>query len=195
MKIIGITGGIGSGKTTVSDYLKEKGYRVIDADKISHEIMKPGTDLVKKLGEEFGWDIINEKGVLNRRELGNRAFSSKEGKALLEKITHKEIIKRLGEEIYKADLEGLDIIFLDVVLLFEVGLDKMCTETWFVDASEEARLARVIGRDGFIPEEIRRRMRSQMPSEEQQKMATHILSNEGTVEELYNQIDGLLQKD
>lgn len=193
MKIIGITGGIGSGKTTVSDYLRREHYRVIDADRISHEIMEPGSDLVNQLGAAFGQDLINEEGVLNRRELANRAFSSKEGKHILEEITHREIMNRIRDAIAKADLEALEIVFIDVVLLFEVGLDKICTETWLVDASEDIRLARVIGRDGYIPDEIRKRMRSQMPSEEKRARATYILDNEGTVEELYNQIDELLQ--
>lgn len=189
MKIIGITGGIGSGKTTVSEYLKDKGYRVIDADKISHELSAPGSNLVKALGEEFGEYLINEKGVLNRRELAKRAFSTQEGKAKLDEITHREILQKIQEEIEAAKDDNIELIFLDVVLLFEVGLDKECNETWVVDASEDTRLARVIGRDGYIPEEIRNRMRSQMSSEEKKSMATHILSNDGTLQELYDQIE------
>lgn len=192
MKIIGVTGGIGSGKTTVSEYLREKGYRVIDADEISHELSVPGSTLVKALSEEFGEDLVNEKGVLNRRELANRAFSSSEGKAKLDEISHREIIKKIREEIETAKAENLEFLFLDVVLLFEVALDKVCSETWVVDASEDIRLARVMGRDGFIPEEIRKRMRSQMDSDEKKKKATYVLNNEGTVLELYQQIDFLL---
>lgn len=192
MKIIGITGGIGSGKTTVSEYLKDKGYRVIDADEISHELSVPGTNLVKALSEEFGEDLINEKGALNRRELANRAFSTPKGKEKLDEITHREIINRIREDIQIAKNDNLDFIFLDVALLFEVGLDKECSETWVVDASEDIRLARVIGRDGYIPEEVRKRMRSQMSSEEKRKKAKHVLNNEGTIEELYQQIEILL---
>lgn len=189
MKIIGITGGIGSGKTTVSEYLKDKGYRIVDADAISHELSAPGSTLVKELSEEFGEDLVNEKGVLNRRELAKRAFSAPEKKAKLDRITHREILKKIKEEVQTAKDEGLEIIFLDVVLLFEVGLDKECHETWVVDASEDIRLARVIGRDGFIPEEIRKRMRSQMDSEEKKERATHVLNNDGTLESLYDQIE------
>lgn len=189
MKIIGITGGIGSGKTTVSEYLKDKGYRIVDADAISHELSVPGSTLVKELGEEFGEDLVNEKGVLNRRELAKRAFSTPEGKAKLDEITHREILKKIREDIETAKEEGLEIIFLDVVLLFEVGLDKECNETWVVDASEDIRLARVIGRDGFIPEEIRKRMRSQMDSQEKKERATYVLNNDGTLETLYDQIE------
>jgi len=189
MKIIGLTGGIGSGKTTVSEYLKDKGYRVIDADEISHEISVPNSPLVKALGEEFGEDLINEKGALKRRALANRAFATPEGKAKLDEITHREILKKIQEEIQVAEDDKLELVFLDVVLLFEVGLDKECNETWVVDASEDTRLARVIGRDGYIPEEIRKRMRGQMSSEEKKAMATHILNNEGTLEELYDQIE------
>ncbi|MDX9887842.1 MAG: dephospho-CoA kinase [Anaerovoracaceae bacterium] len=189
MKIIGITGGIGSGKSTVSEYLKDQGYRIIDADRISHELSVPGSILVKALGQEFGQDLINEKGVLNRKKLGERAFSTPEGKAKLDEITHKEIIKRIKEEIQKAKDEGLDLVFLDVVLLFEVALDKECDETWVVDAKEDTRIRRVIGRDGYIPEEIRKRMRSQMDSDEKKNKATHVLNNDGTLEALYYQIE------
>lgn len=189
MKIIGITGGIGSGKSTVSEYLKDRGFRIIDADRISHELSVPGSILVKALGEEFGQDLVNEKGVLNRRKLADRAFSTPEGKVRLDEITHREIIKRIREEIQRAKDDNLDLVFLDVVLLFEVGLDKECDETWVVDASEDTRLARVMGRDGYIPEEIRKRMRSQMDSDEKKKMATHVLNNDGTLAALYDQIE------
>ncbi len=193
MQIIGITGGIGSGKSTVSRYLLSKGYRVIDADQIAHDIMKPGSRVLMELANRFGKDILNPDGGLNRRMLGNRAFSSLEGKEQLESITHGEILRQIEEDIRRGEEEGLEVIFLDVILLFQVGLDKLCSQVWVVDAPEDIRLARVMGRDGYVPEEIRKRMRSQMNPAEMKSRGTHVIENDGTILQLQERVDALLE--
>ncbi len=193
MQIIGITGGIGSGKSTVSRYLLSKGYRVIDADQIAHDIMKPGSRVLMELANRFGKDILNPDGGLNRRMLGNRAFSSLEGKEQLESITHGEILRQIEEDIRRGEEEGLEVIFLDVILLFQVGLDQLCSQVWVVDAPEDIRLARVMGRDGYVPEEIRKRMTSQMNPAEMRSRGTHVIENDGTILQLQERVDALLE--
>ena len=193
MQIIGITGGIGSGKSTVSRYLSSKGYRVIDADQIAHDIMKPGSRVLMELAARFGEDILNPDGGLNRRMLGNRAFASLEGKNQLESITHGEILRQIKEDIQRGEEEGLEVIFLDVILLFQVGLDQLCSQVWVVDAPEDIRLARVMGRDGYVPEEIRKRMTSQMNPAEMRSRGTHVIENDGTILQLQERVDTLLK--
>ncbi len=193
MEIIGITGGIGSGKSTVSHYVESKGHKVIDADRIAHEIMEPNSPILQELAEAFGKDVLNENGSLHRRKLANRAFSSVESKEILERITHREILNQIEEQLVRAEKDGLPLVFLDVVLLFQVGLHRLCTQVWVVDAPEELRLARVMGRDGYVPEEIKKRMRSQMSPVEMKKLATHVLENSGTILQLYQQVDHLLE--
>ena len=99
MKIIGITGGIGAGKSTVTKYLESKGFTVIDADKIAHDIYKGNESLLEKIKENFGRDLVDKEGNLNRRELDVRAFETKEKKLLLEELTHREILKRIDDEV------------------------------------------------------------------------------------------------
>ena len=193
MQIIGITGGIGSGKSTVSHYLSSKGYRVIDADQIAHDIVKPNSRVLMELVSQFGEDILNPDGGLNRRMLANRAFASLEGKEQLEAITHGEILRQIKEDIRRGKEEGLEILFLDVILLFQVGLDQLCSQVWVVDAPEEIRLARVMGRDGYVPEEIKRRMRSQMDPMELRSRGTHVIDNSGTISQLQIRVDELLE--
>lgn len=193
MTIIGITGGIGSGKSTVSSYLEEKGYRIIDADKITRDILINHRGIIEIIGKTFGHDLIDERGRLNRRKLADRAFSSPENKALLEKITHGEIISRIHQEISQAEKDKVKIVFLDVILLFETGLDSICDETWVVDAPLDIRVARVMGRDGFVTEEVKKRIDGQMSGEEMKARATKIIYNSSSIEDLETQVNLLLQ--
>ena len=150
MKIIGLTGGIGSGKSTVSEYLASKGIKIIDADKISHEIMEKGSPLLEVLSIAFGSDIINADGSLNRRGLANAAFVTKEGSELLNKITHGAISEKVDSQISAIKNAGCDdFIFLDVPLLFEAGMDAKTDETWLVHTDDALRIERVKSRDGL----------------------------------------------
>lgn len=193
MKIIGLTGGIGSGKSTVSNYLIQKGYPVIDADKIAREIVQPNSDILIKLVDCFGEIILNPDGSLNRKLLANKAFSNKEQKMKLDHIMLHEIVQTILREIESYNKEGKSLIFIDAPLLFEAGLDKKAHESWVVDASDEIRIERVIKRDGFTRDEILSRMEKQMSREEQHKKATYILDNSTTTQALYEQIDKLLE--
>lgn len=193
MKIIGLTGGIGSGKSTVSNYLIQKGYPVIDADKIAREIVQPNSDILIKLVNCFGEMILNPDGSLNRKLLANKAFSSKEQKMKLDHIMLHEIVQTILREIELYNKKGKSLIFIDAPLLFEAGLDKKAHESWVVDASDEIRIERVIRRDGFTRAEILSRMEKQMSREEQHKKATYILNNSTTTHALYEQIDKLLE--
>ena len=198
MKTIGLTGGIGTGKSTVSRYLTTKGYKIIDADRIAREVVEPGQPALKALVEEFGPEILLEDGSLNRRELARLAFASPEGKAALDRITHGAIFARI-EELqlqYAAELEKTAgaVIFLDVPLLFETGFDRKADLVWVVDVPDEIRVQRVVLRDGLTEEEIWARIKNQMSREEKISRADVVLDNSGTPEELYAQVDAHLSE-
>ena len=193
MKIIGITGGIGAGKSTVTKYLQEKGFTVIDADKIVHEIYTGNENLLKTIRENFGQDLMDGEGMLNRRELAKRAFATDEKKHLLEEITHREILKRIGEKVEEAERAGVKEVFIDAILLFESGLSNGCDEVWVVDAPMDERIKRVALRDGLSKGEITLRMKRQMAPLEMRSRATRVLDNKGEVKDLHVQIDGLIK--
>jgi len=192
MRIIGLTGGIGSGKSTVSNYLTQKGFAIIDADKIPRAIVEPESETLFKLSECFGSNILNSDGSLNRKALAAIAFSSEEQKKKLDGIMLQEIIRIINEKIEYYHTTDEMLIFIDAPLLFEAGLDQQSHEIWVVDAEDELRIERVIRRDGSSREEVLSRMRKQMSREEQYKRADHVLNNSATAEALYAQIDKLL---
>lgn len=193
MKIIGLTGGIGSGKSTVSNYLIQKGYPVIDADKIARKVVQPDSKILIKLVDCFGDNILNSDGTLNRKLLADKAFSSKEQKLKLDNIMLIEIVQTILREVESYEKENKTLIFIDAPLLFETGLDKKSHETWVVDAADEIRIERVIKRDGTSKEKVLARMEKQMSREEQHKKASYVLNNSTTPEALYEQIDKLLE--
>ena len=195
--IIGLTGGIGSGKSTVCRYLADKGYPVIDADKIAREIVEPGTPALKELSVVFGADIITERGDLDRKKLAGIVFTDKAKKESMEKIMHGEILsvmKKRVQDRLESGYKGL--IILDIPLLFETnaGFVDEIDEIWLVDAEEGVRTSRIIKRDGISREEVLMRMKNQMSSEEKRKRAHVIIDNSGKEEELYRELDKLIKK-
>lgn len=195
MKIIGLTGGIGSGKSTVSSYLAEKGYKIIDADKIAHDITSKGSPVLFELAEAFGKDILEPDGSLNRRKLAAAAFVDNDGRKILNGITHRVIFEEIDGRIREFRNSGQEkIIFLDAPLLFESGLDSRTEENWVVYADTKTRMERVKSRDGLSESEILDRINSQMDEKEKLERATYVLDNSGSREDLFVQIERLLEK-
>lgn len=192
MKIIGLTGGIGSGKSTVSDYLMKRGFPVLDADRIAREIVLPGSEMLIQLKSVFGEEIIQDDGGLNRKRLGEIVFSDAEKKKLLDQLMHTRILVLIHERILEH--RGEKVVFIDAPLLFETGLDKSVGEVWVIDVEDEIRIRRIMERDGLEREDILKRFNSQMTRDEKNKRADVILNNSGDVEALYQQIERLLQK-
>ena len=192
MRIIGITGGIGSGKTTASEYLKSRGFHVIDADRIGHEIMQPGMPILIELSMVFGEDILSDNGVLNRKKLAEAAFADPQNKKMLDSITHKEIFEEIRRRMDVLSDQGVKIVFLDAALLFETGLENTCEQTWLIDAEEEIRINRAMDRDGSTRDQVMARLKNQMSSEEKRKRASHVVDNSGKLEQLYKQLDVLI---
>ncbi|MBQ3123144.1 MAG: dephospho-CoA kinase [Firmicutes bacterium] len=194
MITIGLTGGIGTGKSTVSDYLRSKGITIVDADRIAHEITEPGQPALKKLKEVFGEDIILDGDILDRKLLAARAFSSEENTKLLEIITHGAIKDEMESQITSARVNNEKMLILDVPLLVEAGLYEMCDKVWIVTADKTVRYDRIRLRDNMSDEEIEARMNRQLSDEERNKYADEIIDNSGGKEELYNRLEELLLK-
>lgn len=195
MRIIGLTGGIGAGKSTVSDYLRNKGYVILDADQIAHEITEKGNPVLKKIAETFGAEMIMDDGNLDRKKLASVVFSNQEKKEQLEEITTKRVVEIIGERLDELRQHGnYDIIFVDAPLLFESGADKLTELVWMVTADDEVRIARVMERDHASREEVVRRIANQMDNHEKIRRAQEVIDNSQGKEELYQQIEELLKK-
>lgn len=198
--IIGITGNIGSGKSTVSKYLKDRGYYIIDADSIAHDITSGGNSeiviaLAKELKEKFGLNILNDDLTLNRRALAQFAFSNIEVKNIMETLVTGEIVDIIKKRIYDIKhLEDGSCYFLDAPLLFETQLDELTDYTWLVTAPMEERIKRVKKRDGISEREIIDREKNQMSEENKVNLADEVLNNEGDVKKLYEKVEVLLKK-
>jgi dephospho-CoA kinase len=192
MKLIGLTGGIGTGKSTVSDYLIQKGYRVLDADKVAKEIVSPNSEILIQLKDTFGKEILYEDGTLNRKKLADIIFSNPEKKAILDKLMHKKIIEVLLKKA--TSFSGEKVVFIDAPLLYESNLDLYLDKVWVVDADDEIRIQRVIQRDQLTREEIIKRIQNQMSRKEKLRRADCIINNSTNKVDLYKQIDKLLNE-
>lgn len=191
MARIGITGGIGSGKSTVSRYLESKGFLVLDADRIARELTGPGAPLTRELAVRFGDGILDEAGELDRARLAAIVFADPYKKQVLEQLLHGQI---LDEIRYRLQTAGDRLAFVDAALLLEAGWAPFFDSVWVVTADREERIRRVTERDGWTAADIEARMRNQMPDEERLARADRVLWNTGNKEMLYRQVDELLNE-
>lgn len=194
MKIIGITGGIGSGKTTVTEFLKRKGYQVVDADMVARKIVEPGTAVLGELVTHFGDSILQRDGSLNRTRLAELAFANSSEKNELDRITHGAILENIMQQIEKLQMQqNLNLVFVDAALLIETGLYKKMDEVWLVTANETLRAKRIEARDRSDAKAVRQRIRAQLSDEQKARHAFRIIDNSGTKEALYNTMEEILR--
>ena len=188
--IYGLTGGIGSGKTTVSNILSDKGYTVLDADAIGREVTDVGQPLLRMLVKEFGIDIIREDGSLDRKLLAEKAFNDKEKLNRMNELVQTAILCRAVEKFHKLSLSDPNkVMFFEVPLLFEAGWDRYMTQIWLITAPEDVRIQRVEIRDGLTEEEIRARIRYQMDEEEKMERADVVIHNDEGMAKLMAQVE------
>lgn len=191
-KIIGITGGIASGKSTVTNFLRQKGFEVVDADSLVHQLQKPGGRLFQILVEHFGEKVLLEDGKLNRPLLASLIFSNSEEREWSKKTQGQIIREELGslrDKLAQTD----DVFFMDIPLLFEQDYVSWFDETWLVYVSRDTQLDRLMNRDQLSQESAETRLASQWPLEEKKKFATYILDNNGSREQLLSQVVTLLE--
>ncbi|WP_038069466.1 MULTISPECIES: dephospho-CoA kinase [Thermoanaerobacterium] len=178
MKVIGLTGGIASGKSTVSSILKSLGAVIIDADVVSREIMIKGTETYNILVSVFGKEILRKDGEIDRRKLGNLVFADKEKLNKLNEITHPEIIKRIKDIIEEERKKGKEkAIVLDAALLIEMKLFNMVDEVWLVVVDKKTQIRRLMKRDNLSYKDALNRIKSQMSIEDKMKYADFIINN------------------
>ncbi|MEU9025212.1 dephospho-CoA kinase [Actinomadura sp. NPDC048394] len=186
---VGLTGGIGSGKSEVSARLDERGAVVIDADKIAREVVEPGTPGLAAVVAEFGADVLLPSGALDREKVGRIVFAHPERLAALNAIVHPLVGERM-QELMDAAPAGAIVVY-DVPLLAENGLAGMYDAVVVVDAPEETQLDRLTSRRGMTEEDARARMANQATREQRRAVATHVIDNSGTLDDLKSQVDAL----
>ena len=191
-KIIGITGGIASGKSTVTSFLRQKGFEVVDADALVHQLQKSGGRLYQILVEHFGEKILLENGELNRPLLASLIFSNSEEQEW-SKETQGQIIREELGSLRDKLAQTEDLFFMDIPLLFEQNYASWFDETWLVYVSRDTQLDRLMKRDYLTIEDAQARLVSQWPLEEKKRLASHILDNNGSREQLLSQVASLLQ--
>ena len=191
-KIIGITGGIASGKSTVTNFLRKKGFQVVDADSLVHQLQKPGGRLFEALVQHFGQEIILENGELNRPLLASLIFSNPE---------EREWSKQIQGEIIREELATLRdqlaqieaVFFMDIPLLFEQDYVSWFDETWLVYVDRNVQVERLMKRDQLSKDEAESRLSAQWPLEKKKGLAGQILDNNGNQDQLLTQVFSLLE--
>lgn len=188
MKIIGLTGGIASGKSTVANMLIENGYKVIDCDKIAWALAEPQREIWQIYLERYGERVLNPDRTLNRQAVADIVFRDKEELTAINALVHPIIKGQMWEEAAQAKKNGVQTIFFDVPLLFEAGFDTMTDENWLVYVLPEIQKERLMARNGYSEEEALRRISSQMSLEKKKLLADVVIDNNGDVEELHRQV-------
>ena len=194
MKIIGLTGGIGTGKSTVSAYLAQKGCKIIDADLISHQMTEAGSPCLAEIKAAFGEDVFLRDGNLDRKKVGRLVFADATKKKTLEQIITRRVIEKTLRILQDCRARQETLVVLDAPLLFECGMQRYTDETWLVVCRTETRLRRIAARDGLAEEDIQKRIANQMSTEQKEKLADYIIDNSRDLAWLYAQIDTLLAK-
>ncbi|HEX2502271.1 MAG TPA: dephospho-CoA kinase [Methylomirabilota bacterium] len=187
--LVGLTGGIASGKSAVSRQLAERGCRVIDADVLAREVVAPGEPAWRAVVQEFGREVLQADGQLDRKRLGALVFAAPARRKVLEAITHPAIMARRQAALDAFATEGFDgLVVLDIPLLIEVGATGNVDSVVLVYAEREVQLERLMARDGFDRAEAERRVASQMPLLEKVRHAHFVIDNSGEPEETAAQV-------
>jgi dephospho-CoA kinase len=189
MRLIGLTGGIATGKSTVARMLAARGAAVVDADLLAREAVTPGSRALAEIAGEFGPDVLTSEGTLDRAALGRLVFADPARRRRLEGITHPRIGALMAERIAAALASEARLVVADIPLLFENDRAGLVEGVLLVDAPPEAQLQRLMLRDGLDAEDARRRVAAQMPLAEKRRRATWVIDNGGTEERTAEQVD------
>lgn len=177
--VIGITGNIATGKTTVTNMLAELGAEIIDADQLAHQMMGPDSALADDLENRFGSTVINDDRSINRPALGKIVFTDPEALEDLEALVHPRVVQQMIEAIHQP---GPDVLVLDAIKLFEAGIADHCDTIWVVDAGRQTRVERVMERNGLNRETAEQRLDAQPPQAEKVARADVVIDNNGSLE-------------
>ena len=186
--VLGVTGGIGSGKTAATDHLQALGVDVVDADQAARAIMEPGGEALAAVRERFGDDVLLADGGLDRAALRAVVFADPAQRQWLERLTHPLIGKEIARQLAAA---GSDYAVLASPLLLEGSQRESCDEVLVIDAPESLQVERTVARDGDAEEQVRRIMAAQMPRQRRLELADHVIVNDRSLEELHREVEAL----
>jgi dephospho-CoA kinase len=189
MVVIGLTGGFGSGKSTVAGMLRELGARVIDADKVAHQLYQPGTPAFDEIVRAFGREIVRENGQLDRKKLGRRVFGDPRALKRLNAILHPRISHQVKETLEGWSREGVKVAVVEAALLLEAGWGPMVDQVWVTLAPQEKVKERVRASQGLSEAEVESRLASQMPVEEKAKRADVVIDTGGTLDQVREEVE------
>ncbi|WP_445489526.1 dephospho-CoA kinase [Niallia sp. 03133] len=192
--IVGLTGGIASGKSTISAYYQSLNLPVIDADLEARLAVQTGELAFEKIVGHFGSTILQNDGGINRKKLGEIVFANEEERKALNNIVHPEVRKRMGEKQKKAIEAGAKLLILDIPLLFENKLHEGCDKTILVYVEEEIQIKRLMKRNKLTLEEAVARIQAQMPLKEKCALADELIDNNGSIDDARMQAKSILQK-
>lgn len=194
MLTIGLTGGIGSGKSTVAQWFKKQGVPVLDADKTVHRLLQADLSTISKLSRKFGTEILEEDGQINRAKLGRLVFSAPEARKRLESIVHPKVVECLKNERAALQATGSKFCVWDVPLLFEAGLEQLVDEVWVVWVPRELQILRVLARDKLSRGEVEARIAAQRSLDEKRRQAKVVIDNSGSELETERQLEEAWQE-
>ncbi|MCK9268117.1 MAG: dephospho-CoA kinase [Alkaliphilus sp.] len=190
VRVIGLTGGIASGKTTISNILKELGAIIIDADKIARKVVERGSPALKEIEEHFGSEILFENMRLNRKKLGNIVFNDTESLKKLNEIVHPYIVEKIIDEINRyRETYNNRVIILDAALLIELNLMNLVEEVWLIVVPEKMQLERLVERENISTDQAQKRIDVQIALEDKKKYADLIIDNSKDLAYLQAQIE------
>ncbi|AQQ52824.1 dephospho-CoA kinase [Planococcus lenghuensis] len=192
--IIGLTGSIASGKSTVAAMLKEKGYALVDADAVARQVVEPGTETLARISRAFGEDVLQADKTLNREKLGALIFNDPNSRKKLNDIIHPAIRQEMLRQREEWLANGAQTVIMDIPLLFESKLEHFADKILVVSVSEENQLARLMQRNGLTAQDARARISSQLPVSEKEKRADAVIYNNGSIAETERQLEWILEK-
>ena len=194
MKVIGLTGGIGSGKSTVAQFLAELGAVILDTDRVGHEVLKPDTEAWREVVAAFGRQILTPGGDVDRKKLGEVVFGNPESLVRLNQIVHPQIGKVVKAQLEEYRRQGVRVVVLEIPLLVETGGTSLVDEVWVTIASESVVLRRLEERSELSRQQSLARIRSQISNEERVKHADVVIKNDGSLDELKAKVKKLWQR-
>lgn len=196
MKVIGLTGGIGSGKSAAAQILRELGAEVIDADKVAHQMYAPGTPGWQAVVSAFGQDIVDAQGFIDRKKLGAIVFADPQARRRLESILHPLVTEEIRRRLEELRARGnVHLVVLEAALLLEAGWNELVDQVWLVTAPPELVLQRLQQQRAMSPADVEARQRAQMSDEARRPLAHIVVENSGTMQQLRERVVAALARD